>query len=443
MLFRRLLLPAGVMTLSAGPAFAQAAAPAMNSGDTAWMIVATGLVFLMTIPGLALFYGGMVRKFNVLATVMQCFAICCAISLIWMIIGYSLAFTPGTGLIGGLSRFFLSGLSPTSLTFTIPETVFMTFQMSFAVITPALITGAFADRMKFSALLVFTVLWSIIVYAPIAHWAWEATGWLFIKGVLDFAGGTVVHINAGVAGLVAALVIGKRNGYPAEPFLPHNLVLSLIGASLLWIGWFGFNAGSALTAGPRAGMALAVTHIAASAAALSWLAVEWWLRGKPSVLGGITGAVAGLVAITPAAGFVDPTGALIIGLIAGIACFWGATGLKHAFGYDDSLDCFGVHGVGGIVGALLTGVFAKISIANSEGGYASVLASDPNFTLGLIEGNIQQLWIQIIAIAATIAWCALATFVILKLIDLVIGLRVDKEIEQTGLDLALHGEAVR
>jgi ammonium transporter, Amt family len=443
MLFRRFLLPAGVMTLSAGPAFAQAAAPTINSGDTAWMIVATGLVFLMTIPGLALFYGGMVRKFNVLATVMQCFAICCAISLVWMIIGYSLAFTPGTGLLGGLSRVFLSGLSPTSVTFTIPETVFMTFQMSFAVITPALITGAFADRMKFSALLIFTALWSIIVYAPIAHWAWEATGWLFIKGVLDFAGGTVVHINAGVAGLVAALVIGKRNGYPSEPFLPHNLVLSLIGASLLWIGWFGFNAGSALTAGPRAGMALAVTHIAASAAALSWLAVEWWLRGKPSVLGGITGAIAGLVAITPAAGFVDPTGALIIGLIAGAVCFWGATGLKHAFGYDDSLDCFGVHGVGGIAGALLTGVFAKISIANSEGGFASVLASDPGFTLGLIEGNVQQLWIQIIAIAATIAWCAFATFVILKLIDLTIGLRVDRETEQTGLDLALHGEAVR
>jgi Amt family ammonium transporter len=443
MLLRRLLLPAGVITLSAGPAFAQATAPAVNSGDTAWMIVATGLVFLMTIPGLALFYGGMVRKFNVLAMVMQCFAICCAISLVWMIIGYSLAFTPGTGLLGGLSRVFLAGMAPTSVTFTIPETVFMTFQMSFAVITPALITGAFADRMKFSALLMFTVLWSIIVYAPIAHWAWEATGWLFIKGVLDFAGGTVVHINAGVAGLVAALVIGKRNGYPAEPFLPHNLVLSLIGASLLWIGWFGFNAGSALTAGPRAGMALAVTHIAASAAALSWLAVEWWLRGKPSVLGGITGAVAGLVAITPAAGFVDPSGALIIGLIAGVVCFWGASGLKHAFGYDDSLDCFGVHGVGGIAGALLTGIFAKISIANSEGAYASVLASDPNFTLGLIEGNVQQLWIQIIAVAATVAWCALATFVILKLIDVTMGLRVDRETEQNGLDLALHGEAVR
>ena len=438
----RLSLSLAALAMLSGPALAQDA-PTFNAGDTAWMIMATGLVFLMTIPGLALFYGGMVRKFNVLATIMQCFAICCAVSLVWMMLGYSLAFMPGTGLLGDLSRVFLSGLTPTSATFTIPESVFMMFQMSFAVITPALITGAFADRMKFSALLLFTVLWSLIVYAPIAHWAWAATGWLFVKGVLDFAGGTVVHINAGVAGLIAAIVIGRRNGYPVEPFLPHNLVLSVIGASFLWIGWFGFNAGSALTAGPRAGMALAVTHIAASAAAMRWLAVEWWLRSKPSVLGGISGAVAGLVAITPAAGFVDFPGALIIGLIAGIVCFWGATWLKHRFGYDDSLDCFGIHGVGGIVGALLTGIFAKIAIANSEGGYASVLAENPNFTLGLIEGNAGQLWIQVIAVAATIAWCALATFIILKLIDLLIGLRVDKEIEQTGLDLALHGEAVR
>jgi ammonium transporter, Amt family len=441
-MFRRLSFSLAALAMWSGPAFAQDA-PAFNAGDTAWMIVATGLVFLMTIPGLALFYGGMVRKFNVLATVMQCFAICCAISIVWVILGYSLAFTGGTGLIGGLSRVFLSGLTPTSATSTIPESVFMMFQMSFAVITPALITGAFADRMKFSALLLFTVLWSLIVYAPIAHWAWEATGWLFVKGVLDFAGGTVVHINAGVAGLVAALVIGRRNGYPTEPFLPHNLVLSVIGASFLWIGWFGFNAGSALTAGPRAGMALAVTHVAASAAAMSWLAVEWWLRGKPSVLGGISGAVAGLVAVTPAAGYVDFTGALVIGLIAGVVCFWGATWLKHRFGYDDSLDCFGIHGVGGIVGALLTGVFARIAVSNSEGAYASILADNPSFTLGLLEGNWGQFWIQVIAVAATMAWCAVATFIILKLIDLLIGLRVDKETELTGLDLALHGEAVR
>jgi Amt family ammonium transporter len=432
--------------LPAGPAFAQDA-PTFNSGDTAWMIVATGLVFLMTIPGLALFYGGMVRKFNVLATIMQCFAICCAVSLVWMIIGYSLAFTPGTGLLGSFTtRFFLSGLSPASATGTIPETVFMMFQMSFAVITPALITGAFADRMKFSALLIFIVLWSILVYSPIAHWAWESTGWLFNLGdvgVLDFAGGTVVHINAGVAGLVAALVIGKRKGYPSEPFLPHNLVLSVIGASFLWIGWFGFNAGSALTAGPRAGMALAVTHIASSAAALSWLAVEWWLRGKPSVLGAISGAVAGLVAITPAAGFVDPSGALIVGLVAGALCFWGASWLKHKFGYDDSLDCFGIHGVGGIAGALLTGVFAKMPIGNSEGIFASALAANPDQKLGWIEGNAEQLLVQLLAVSATIAWCAIATFIILRVTDALIGLRVDKETETNGLDLALHGEAVR
>jgi Amt family ammonium transporter len=442
MLRRFAFLCTAVLCLPASPALAQDA-PSFNAGDTAWMIVATGLVFLMTIPGLALFYGGMVRKFNVLATVMQCFAICCAVSLVWMIIGYSLAFTQGTGLVGGLSRFFLLGLSPTSASATIPETVFMMFQMSFAVITPALITGAFADRLKFSALLVFTALWSILVYAPIAHWAWGPGGWLLNMGVLDFAGGTVVHINAGVAGLVAALVVGRRNGYPAEPFLPHNLVLSVIGASFLWIGWFGFNAGSALTAGPRAGMALAVTHIAASAAALSWLAVEWWLRGKPSVLGGISGAVAGLVAITPAAGYVDPSGGLIIGLVAGAVCFWGASWLKHKIGYDDSLDCFGIHGVGGIAGALLTGVFAKIAISNSEGAYASALAADPGYTLGLLEGNAWQLWIQLLAVLATIGWCALATFVLLKVIDMVIGLRVDRETEQNGLDLALHGEAVR
>ncbi len=443
---RRLLVSlACLLALPCEPALAQAAAPAFDKGDTAWMIVATGLVFLMTIPGLALFYGGMVRKQNVLATLMQCFAICCVVSLLWMVIGYSLAFTPGTGLIGGLSRFFLTGLEPLSvhaLAATIPETVFMMFQMSFAVITPALITGAFADRMKFSSLVAFTVLWSLLVYAPIAHWAWDPSGWLFALGVLDFAGGTVVHINAGVAGLVAALVIGKRVGYPAEQFLPHNLVLSVLGACLLWVGWFGFNAGSAVTAGPRAGMALAVTHIAAATAALSWLAAEWWLRGKPSVLGAISGAVAGLVAITPAAGFVDPSGGLAIGLIAGLGCFWGVVWLKHKFGYDDSLDCFGIHGVGGIIGALLTGVFAKISISNSEGAFAAVLQTTPDFTLGLLEGNAGQMTIQIIAIAATVAWCAVATLVILKVVDAVLGLRVDVETEYNGLDLAQHGEAV-
>ena len=427
------------------PALAQDPASQFDKGDTAWMIVATGLVFLMTIPGLALFYGGMVRRMNVLATLMQSFAICCIVSVVWMIVGYSLAFTPGNGFIGGATRFFLAGLSPTSATGlapTIPETVFMMFQMSFAVITPALITGAVADRMKFSAMAIFVALWSICVYAPIAHWTWEPTGWLFAAGVLDFAGGTVVHINAGVAGLVAALVIGRRKGFPGEPFLPHNLVLSVIGASLLWVGWFGFNAGSAVTAGPRAGMALAVTHIATAGAALSWLAVEWALRGKPSVLGAISGAVAGLVAITPAAGFVDPSGGLIIGLVAGAVCFWGASGLKRAMGYDDSLDCFGIHGVGGITGAMLTGLLAKVAVANSEGAFAGALAADPAFGLGLVDGNAGQLAIQALAVGATVAYCALATFALLKIIDVVVGLRVDREAETTGLDLALHGEAV-
>jgi Amt family ammonium transporter len=393
-----------------------------------------------------LFYGGMVRKQNVLATLMQSFSICCLVSVLWMIAGYTLAFTPGSGLLGGSSRLFLIGLEPQSahaLAPTIPETVFLMFQMSFAVITPALITGAFADRMKFSSLIAFTALWSLGVYAPIAHWAWEPSGWLFRQGVLDFAGGTVVHINAGIAGLVAALVIGRRTGYPAEPFLPHNLVLSVLGACLLWVGWFGFNAGSALTAGPRAGMALAVTHIAASAAALSWLATEWWLRGKPSVLGAISGAVAGLVAITPAAGFVDPAGGLLIGLFAGLVCFWGVSWLKHRYGYDDSLDCFGVHGVGGVIGALLTGVFARVAISNSEGAFAAALEADPQLTLGLLEGNAYQMLIQAMAVAATAAWCAAVTFVILKLVDAVLGLRVDVETEYNGLDLAQHGEAVR
>jgi len=379
-------MPAAALAQDAAAAAAAAApaAPALNGGDTAWMLVSTALVLMMTIPGLALFYGGMVRKMNVLSTVMQSFAITCLISVLWYVIGYSLAFTGTGAYVGGLDRLFLNGLdfskafvlgeaTGSGVATTIPEPVFMMFQMTFAIITPALITGAFADRMKFSSLLVFTALWSIVVYAPIAHWVWYPSGFLFGLGVLDFAGGTVVHINAGVAGLVAALVIGKRKGYPKEAFMPHNLVLSLIGASLLWVGWFGFNAGSALTAGPRAGMALAATHIATAGAAMGWLFAEWIVKGKPSILGIISGAVAGLVAVTPAAGFVDPTGAIIIGIIAGVVCFWSATSLKHMLGYDDSLDAFGVHGVGGLVGALLTGVFAKMSVSNSEGGFASVL----------------------------------------------------------------------
>ena len=408
------------------PAFAQSAEPALDTGNTAWMLAATALVLMMTLPGLALFYGGMVRKRNVLAILMQSFSICCLVTLLWMAIGYSLAFTPGNDWIGGLDRLFLAGMGVDALSGTIPESVFMVFQMTFAIITPALVTGAFADRMKFSAMLWFMGLWLVIVYAPIAHWVWGG-GVLGQLGVLDFAGGTVVHINAGIAGLVAALVLGPRNGHGSEPLSPHNLVLTVLGGSLLWVGWFGFNAGSALAANGVAGMAMAVTQVASAAAALSWMAAEWLFRKKPSVLGIVTGAVAGLVAITPAAGFVTPAGALIIGLVAGMACYWGATVLKRVFGYDDALDVFGVHGVGGIVGALLTGVFA----AEAIGGKA-----------GLLEGNVAQLSAQAVGVGATLAYGAVASFLILKAIDLAIGLRVDEEVERDGLDLALHGETV-
>ncbi len=418
------VIASAVALVVATPAFAQADASKLDSGDTAWMLVATALVLMMTVPGLVLFYGGMVRKKNVLSTVMQIFAVCCLASVLWMIVGYSLAFAEGNTFVGGFDYLFLAGMSVDSLSGTIPESVFMTFQMTFAIITPALITGAFADRMKFSALLLFTGAWVLLVYAPITHWVWGG-GFLGDAGVLDFAGGTVVHINAGVAGLVAALVIGKRVRYGTENFLPHNLVLSVVGASLLWVGWFGFNAGSALAADGAAGMAMAVTQIAAAAAALSWMFVEWALRGKPSVLGIISGAVCGLVAITPAAGFVGPIGALLIGIIAGVCCYWGATTLKRIAGYDDSLDAFGVHGIGGIVGALLTGVFAVEAIGG---------------TPGLLEGAPGQIVTQAYGIAATIIYCAVATFIILKVIEAVVGLRVDETTETVGLDIKLHGE---
>ncbi|MFC7332612.1 ammonium transporter [Rhodocista pekingensis] len=434
-------LLAACVALLPGAAFAQDT-PTIDTGDTAWMLTSTALVLLMTIPGLALFYGGMVRKANVLAMVMQSFAICCLAAVLWMIIGYSLAFGNGSAFIGDLSKAFLLDLvdvmnTPFTLgdgteapvAFTIPESVFMMFQMTFAIITPALITGAFADRMKFSALLVFSTLWLLIVYAPIAHWVWHPNGFLFGDGVLDFAGGTVVHINAGIAGLVACIILGKRSGYGTVDMKPHNLVLSLIGASLLWVGWFGFNAGSAGAAGGRAGMAMAVTMVAAAAAALSWLLTEWAVKRKPSVLGIISGAVAGLVAITPASGFVDPVGALVIGLVAGVICYVASTGLKKLLGYDDSLDVFGVHGVGGIIGAVLTGVFARQAI----GGDAAV---------GLIDGNLGQVWTQIWGIGATILWSAVGTAVILLITRLIVGLRVDEEAERDGLDIALHGEAV-
>ncbi len=427
---------AGVAVFAASaPAFAQApSAPAVNSGDTAWMLTSTALVLLMTVPGLALFYGGMVRKMNVLATVMQSFAITCLVTILWMALGYSLAFTPGTRFIGGLSQAMLNALTLNSvspLAKTIPESVYMTFQMTFAIITPALICGAIADRMKFSALLWFIGAWSLLVYAPIAHWVWGPGGFLGDAGVLDFAGGTVVHINAGVAGLVAALVIGKRRGYGTEMFAPHNLVLSVIGAALLWVGWFGFNAGSAGAANASAGMAMAVTQIATAAAALAWMFAEWATRAKPSVLGIVSGAVAGLVAITPASGFVAPDGALVIGAVAGVGCFWAATALKNRLGYDDSLDAFGGHAVGGMIGALLTGVFARAAITG-----------DP-LKAGLIDGHPGQVLIQLYGIAVTVVYCAAVSFIILKIIDMTLGLRVDRDAEREGLDLALHGEAVQ
>jgi Amt family ammonium transporter len=416
-----------------GEALAQAAPaappPKLDTGDTAWMLTSTALVLLMTIPGLALFYGGMVRKKNVLAITMQCFAITCLTTVLWMVAGYSLAFSDGGGLnayIGGLSKAFFAGVGKDTLKGTIPESVFAIFQLTFAIITPALIVGAFADRMKFSAMLLFMGAWGLVVYAPVAHWVW-GDGFLAKAGVLDFAGGTVVHINAGIAGLMAAIVLGKRKGYGTENMAPHNMVLSLIGASLLWVGWFGFNAGSATAANGQAGMAMAVTQIATAAAALTWMFVEWMARGKPSVLGIVSGAVAGLVAITPASGFVTPMGALVIGFVAGVACYWGSTGLKKMFGYDDSLDVFGIHGVGGIVGALLTGVFA---------------AKDIGGTAGLLEGNAGQVLTQVWGIAGTIIWSAIASYVLLKIVDVVIGLRVDEETEVGGLDLALHGETV-
>ncbi len=412
----------------AAPAVASAAAPVLNSGDTAWMITSTALVLMMTVPGLALFYGGMVRKMNVLATVMQSFAITCLITVVWMVVGYTLAFSAGSGvapsLFGNMDRFFLRGMGVDALSGTIPESVFMCFQMTFAIITPALIAGSFADRMKFSAMCAFMVLWSILIYSPIAHIMWQSDGFMFKAGILDFAGGTVVHINAGIAGLVSCLVLGKRMNYPKSPMPPHNLVLSVIGASLLWVGWFGFNAGSALTSGGRAGMAMTVTQIATAAAGLSWMFVEWWSKKKPSVLGIISGAVAGLVAITPASGFVNPTGALIIGLAAGAVCFFSATALKHAVGYDDSLDAFGVHCVGGILGALLTGLLADKAI-------------------GGVDGGGGQFIIQVEGVLVTLIWSGVGSFIILKVIDLVIGLRVPEDVERDGLDLGLHGETVQ
>lgn len=402
------------------------AVSAIDSGDTAWMIVATALVLLMTLPGLALLYAGMVRVKNALSILMQCFAIAALVSVLWVVYGYSLAFdTPGL-VIGGLGKAFMSGVTVDSVVGTIPESVFATFQMTFAIITPALTVGAFAERMKFGALLLFIAIWFTIVYAPMAHMVWGGPGALMWDwGVLDFAGGTVVHVNAGVAGLTAALVIGRRHGYPDAAIPPHNVPFALVGAALLWVGWFGFNAGSALAANGTAGMAVLVTQVATAAAAVSWMGLEWAVHGKPSALGVATGAIAGLVAITPASGTAGPAGALLIGFVAGACCFVAATRLKRLFGYDDSLDVFGVHAVGGIVGALMTGV-----TAGSLGGS------------GLPQGVTigAQVWIQAQSVLVTAAWSATGTFAILQLLDATLGIRVSREQEVEGLDLSLHDE---
>lgn len=437
------------LCLAALPALADAPPkiPAYDHGDNAWMMTSVALVLLMTIPGLALFYAGMVRKKNILATVMQSFAICCLITIVWTVIGYSWAFTAGTGgtaaYLGDMSRFLLNGIAANiakgddtgfllagSVPVTIPESVYMMFQMTFAIITPALIAGAFAERMKFSAMCIFMVGWSLLAYSPIAHWVWAPTGWLAGAGTLDFAGGTVVHINAGIAGLMCCLVMGKRVGYGHDNMSPYNLTYAVIGASLLWVGWFGFNAGSAVASNGRAGMAMAVTQIATAAAALAWMFAEWAMHGKPSVLGIISGAVAGLVAITPASGFVLPGAAIIIGAVAGVVCFLAATQLKKAIGYDDSLDTFGVHCVGGIVGALLTGLLS----------YGPLSATDA--APGGSPGSLAQFIIQCKAVGVTLVWSSLVSLVLLYALKFTIGLRVSEDEERQGLDPVLHGESL-
>ncbi|MBU3085192.1 ammonium transporter [Acinetobacter seifertii] len=421
-------------TTAAAPAAAvtpaaPAPTPKLDTGDTSWILVSTALVLLMTIPGLALFYGGMVRKKNVLSTMMFSLSAAILVSLIWVIAGYSLAFSGTGAYFGDLSKAMLNGVGFNALSGTIPESLFVIFQMTFAIITVAILSGSIADRMKYSAFMAFITIWVLVVYAPITHWVWATDGWLFKAGALDFAGGTVVHINSGVAGLVAAYMLGKRIGLGRESMAPHNLTLTVIGASLLWVGWFGFNGGSALGAGARASMAILVTQVAAAAAAFSWLVVERMIRGKASVLGGASGAVAGLVVITPAAGFVGVGGALVMGLIGGVVCFWGITALKRLLKADDALDAFGLHAVGGIVGAILTGVFYSDEIIKA----ASVTLA-PTFA--------GQLWVQVEGVLATMVYSGVVTFIILKVIDVVIGLRVNADDERMGLDLSQHGERI-
>ena len=398
----------------------------LDSGDTAWMLTSTALVLFMTIPGLSLFYAGMVRVKNVLSVMMQCFTICCLMTVLWALYVYSLAFGDGSAYVGDLGKAFMAGIEVDTLSGTIPESVFFMFQLTFAVITPALIVGGFAERMKFSAMLWFMAIWVSVVYAPIAHWVWSESGWLYQLGVLDFAGGIVVHINAGIAALVAAIVLGKRRGYPQSPMRPNNLVLTMVGAGMLWVGWFGFNAGSGLAANGVSGMAMVVTQISTAAAALTWMFLEWRSHGKPSALGLVSGAVAGLGAITPASGFVGPMGAFVIGITSGLACYFVVVRVKTALGFDDSLDVFGVHGVGGTIGVLLAGVF----VADRFGG------------AGLAEGvsMASQVGTQVIGIGATIVYCGVVSFIILKVLDNVIGLRVSEQEEQEGLDIVCHDE---
>ncbi|HYC63891.1 MAG TPA: ammonium transporter [Reyranellaceae bacterium] len=421
----------------ASSAFAQDAKVKIDTGDTAWILVATVLVLMMNIPGLALFYCGMVRKKNVLATSVQAFAVAALVTVLWFVVGYSLAFTDGGALnnvIGGLGRAFGTGIlgSAHDLAKTVPENVFLMYQATFAIITPAIIAGAFAERMKFSAMMWFMALWLLVVYVPVAHWVWGG-GFLGAAGVIDFAGGLVVHLNAGIAGLVCALVLGKRQGYGQEYMAPHNLVLTLIGTSLLWVGWFGFNAGSALGSNELAGSAMLNTHISAAVAALVWMAIEWATRGKPSVLGILSGSIAGLGTITPAAGYIEPWAALVVGIAAGALCYWASVILKNKLGYDDSLDVFGVHGVGGILGTLLAGVFAVRAINDVNKGQA----------VGLIDGNAGQVLTQLYGVVAVAVFCGIATWVILKIVDALVGLRVTKDEETEGLDTALHGERVQ
>jgi Amt family ammonium transporter len=432
---KRAITIISLLGLGATPALAEAAPPTIDAGDTAWMIAATGLVLMMTIPGLALFYCGMVRKKNVLATMAQSLLCTTLCSILWVVLGYSLAFNGDGALIGNLDKLMLRGIGMDSIApaTKIPEMLFMAYQMTFAIITVALVAGSVADRMRFSAFVWFAALWLLLVYVPIAHWVWGG-GWLtpdataMKPGILDFAGGTVVHLNAGIAGLVAAYVVGSRQGYGSDNFAPYDLSLAVIGTGLLWVGWFGFNGGSALGANSRAVFAIVATHLAASMGALTWMVLEWWTRGKPSVLGMISGAVAGLGTITPASGFVLPWHGIVIGLVAGAICFWACTNLKQKLGYDDSLDVFGVHGVGGFTGTLLCGVFAVAAIGE---------------TAGLLEGNPSQMLYQIYGIVAVAVWSGVGTVILLKLIELMVPLRVSKQSEIEGLDVTQHGEALQ